>query len=62
MDLLDVTTVSDRANGYVLAVVNYFTKYTEAYASANKTATSMADCSWNNGFQISISGLLGLRT
>ena len=31
MDVLDITTVSDRGNRYILVVADYFTKYTETY-------------------------------
>jgi hypothetical protein len=43
MDILDITSVSDKGNRYVLVIADYFTKYTEAYALANKTAASVAD-------------------
>ena len=43
MDILDITTVSDRGNRYILVVADYFTKYIEAYALPNKTAHAVAD-------------------
>jgi len=43
MDILDITTVSDRGNRYILVVADYFSKYTEAYPLPNKTARAVAD-------------------
>ena len=43
MDILDITTVSDRGNRYILVVADYFSKYTEAYALPDKSARSVAD-------------------
>ena len=43
MDLLDVSVISAKGHKYILVVCDYFTKYTEAYPLANKTARSVAD-------------------
>ena len=43
MDILDITTVSDKGNRYILVVADYFTKYTEAYPLPDKSARSVAD-------------------
>ena len=43
MDILDITTVSDRGNRYSLVVADYFTKYTEAYPLKDKSARSVVD-------------------
>ena len=43
MDILDITTVSDRGNRYILVVADYFTKYTEAYPLKDKSAQSVVD-------------------
>ena len=43
MDILDITTVSDRGNRYILVVADYFSKYTEAYPLPDKSARSVAD-------------------
>ena len=37
MDILDITTISDRGNRYILVVADYFSKYTEAYPLSDKT-------------------------
>jgi hypothetical protein len=38
MDILDITTVFDEGNCYILVVADYFTKYMEAYALADKNS------------------------
>jgi len=38
MDILDITSVSDKGNRCVMVIADYFTKYTEVYALPNKTA------------------------
>ena len=43
MDLLDVSVISGKGHKYILVVCDYFTKYTEAYPLADKTARSVAD-------------------
>ena len=43
MDLLDVSVISAKGHKYILVVCDYFTKYTEAYPLADKTARSVAD-------------------
>ena len=43
MDLLDVSIISAKGHKYILVVCDYFTKYTEAYPLADKTARSVAD-------------------
>ena len=43
MDLLDVSVISGKGHRYILVVCDYFTKYTEAYPLADKTARSVAD-------------------
>ena len=43
MDLLDVSVISGKGHKYILVMCDYFTKYTEAYPLADKTACSMAD-------------------
>ena len=43
MDLLDVSVISAKGHKYILVVCDYFTKYTEAYPIADKTARSVAD-------------------
>ena len=43
MDLLDVSVISGKGYKYILVVCDYFTKYTEAYPLADKTARSVAD-------------------
>ena len=41
MDILDITTLSDRGNTYILVVADYFTNYTKAYPP--KSAQSVVD-------------------
>ena len=41
--IFGIISVSDKRNGYVTVMADYFTKYTEAYALANKPAASVAD-------------------
>ena len=43
MDLLDVSVFSAKGHKYILVVCDYFTKYTEAYPLADKTARSVTD-------------------
>ena len=43
MDMLDVSVISGKGHKYILVVCDYFTKYTEAYPLADKTARSVAD-------------------
>ena len=43
MDILDITTILDRGNRYILVVANYFSKYTEAYPLPDTSARSVAD-------------------
>ena len=43
MDLLDVSVISGKGHKYILVVCYYFTKYTEAYPLADKTARSVTD-------------------
>ena len=43
MDLLDVSVISAKGHKYILVVCDYFTKYTEAYPLADKTARSVTD-------------------
>ena len=43
MDLLDVSVISAKGHKYILVVCDYFTKSTEAYPLADKTARSVAD-------------------
>ena len=43
MDMLDVSVISAKGHKYILVVCDYFTKYTEAYPLADKTARSVAD-------------------
>ena len=43
MDLLDVSVISAKGHKYILVVCDNFTKYTEAYPLADKTARSVAD-------------------
>ena len=43
IDILDVTTVSNKGNRYILVIADYFTKWTEAYALPNHTAVTVAE-------------------
>ena len=43
MDILDITTISDKDNRYILVMADYFAKYTEAYALKDKSARSVVD-------------------
>ena len=43
MDLLDMSVISAKGHKNILVVCDYFTKYTEAYPLADKTARSVAD-------------------
>ena len=48
MDLLDMSVTTTRGNRYVLVMVDYFSRWTEACPLPDKTAQSLADAFFNH--------------
>ena len=44
MDLIGKLTVTDRGNQYICVMVDYLTKWPQAYALSSKTANEVTGC------------------